>query len=184
MIRSFRIYFYLTIIVGFLLIPTVSTTRELLSLKDYLKKALAQYPKMTRESFSLSEEQAKSLKALAASAQDKGFTFYYGRILDGSMERACTVVAQAGKEGPLSIGVCFSPKGLVESVDFLVFSEDRGQGVLKDVFLSQFNGKNAGSSFVVGNDIDAVAGATKTSWAVAEAIRKASFAFRVFVKEK
>lgn len=162
----------------------LAAAKEVVSMKNYLKQSLSTYAKLSKESFALSEDQRKSLLAVAPSAQDHTFQFYFGRNDQGALQRACVVVPQEGKEGPISVGVCFSSAGLVESVDYLAFGEDRGRAALQDSFVSQFTGKATDAAFNIGKDINAVAGATKTSLAVAEAIRKASFAFNTFVKGK
>jgi len=48
-------------------------------------------------------------------------------------------------------------------------------------FLNQFKGKGIGSKLAVGEDIEAVSGATETSAAITEAVRKA---IEIFPKVK
>ena len=84
----------------------------------------------------------------------------------------------------MTVGVCFVPAGAVESVTILSFEEARGQPVKEQAFLSQFEGGEPGRRYIVGQDIDAVSGATWSSKAVSEAVRKAKFAFDTFVGPK
>lgn len=173
------------IVLQFVLLSSASLyAGELVSLKDYLKKELASSAKMTKEVFKLTVEQKKALTALAPQADENEFTFYYGKSTSGSLEKACTVVPQQGKEGPMTIGVCFEPSGLVSSVTMLFFEEDHGKKVSEQSFLKQFKGKKVSDTFQVGKDVDGVSGATVSSKAVAESLRKSSYAFKNFVEVK
>jgi Na+-translocating ferredoxin:NAD+ oxidoreductase RnfG subunit len=162
-------------------ISSQTNATEIMGLKDFLKTELSRSAKMTKESFDLSKDQLKSLTDLAPDAQDLKFEFYYGKTAAGKLETACTVVPQKGKEGTLVIGVCFSGAGLVSDVRILSSQEERGRKVEEESFLKQFHGKKISQSFTVGKDVDAVSGATWSSKAVAEAVRKSSYAFQTFV---
>lgn len=157
---------------------------SLISLKDFLKKELSGSKKTSKESFSMNESQLKEMKALATNAQDESFTFYYGKSAEGKLERACIVVPQQGKEGPLTIGTCFDAVGLVESVTVLSSEEVRGKKITEESFLSQFKGKKISDAFQVGQDVNGISGATWSSNSVSEAIRKSSYAFKTFVGGK
>ena len=157
---------------------------ELLSLKDYLKSELAQSKKMSKEVFKLEQEQIKAMKNLAPNSDDEAFTFYYGKSEAGDVEKACTVVPQQGKEGPLSVGVCFSNSGLVSSVTVLSSEEVRGKKVTESSFLDQFKGKKVSDAYQVGKDVNGISGATWSSNSVSEAIRKSGFAYKTFVGGK
>ena len=154
-----------------------------IELKAYLKQGLAGSASLTKELFNLSLDQKNQMKKIAAESSDDSFVFYYGKSAQGKLEIACTVVSQQGKEGPMTIGVCFDPSGLVNKVTILEFSEERGKPVKEQTFLKQFNGKKVSDAFQVGKDIDGISGATISSKAVSEAVRKAGFAFKTFVKK-
>jgi Na+-translocating ferredoxin:NAD+ oxidoreductase RnfG subunit len=157
---------------------------ELISLKDYLKKELSSSSKVSKEVFQLNPEHRVVLKSLAANSEESAFSFFYGKSSVGALDKACTVVPQQGKEGPMTIGICFEPSGLVASVTILTSEEERGKKVAEESFLKQFRGKKISDAFQVGSDVDGVSGATWSSKAVAEAIRKSSFAFKTFVEVK
>lgn len=162
---------------------TVSA-KELVTLKDYLKSELSSSAKMSKESFPLSAEDIKALKAVAQSAEDTSLTFYYGKAADGKLEKACSVVPQKGKEGPISAGICFNSAGTVTGVTILSHQEERGKGIDTEAFLKQFKGKKMSDAFAVGKDVDGISGATWSSQYVSEAVRKASFGFKKFVGGK
>lgn len=167
-----------------LLAAQMSYSGELVSLKDYLKMELSASSKMSKESFELSDDDKKKLAEIAQNAEEKSFTFYYGKTAEGKIEKACTVVVQKGKEGPMSVGSCFNPSGLIESVTILTHEEERGKGISEQSFLKQFKSKKVSDAFVVGKDVDGISGATWSSKYVSEALRKSSFAFSKFVKGK
>jgi Na+-translocating ferredoxin:NAD+ oxidoreductase RnfG subunit len=154
----------------------------LIEMKAYLKEELGKSAKLAKENFSLSADQKKALAAVSESG-DESFTFYYGKTADGKLEKACTVLPQKGKEGPMTVGACFDPSGIVKSVRILSFEEERGKPVAEKAFLSQFQGKKVADAFFVGKDIDGVSGATWSSKSVSEAVRRASYGFKTFVRK-
>lgn len=161
---------------------STSWAKEIMTLKDFLNSELSGGAKMSKETFTLTDEQKKNLKSVA-SATDESFTFYYSKSAEGKTLVACNVLAQEGKEGPMTVGVCFHPDGLIKSVKVLNHVEDRGKNVDADSFLKQFSGKRVGSSFQVGKDVDGISGATISSKAVSESVRRASFGFKAFVQK-
>ena len=163
---------------------SIGISETVMELKDFLKGELSSSATMSKETFKLEPAVSKELKNIASSATDDSFTFYYGKSKDGKLQKACTAVPQQGKEGAMSVGVCFDPSGVIQKVVILTFVEDHGRKVKEESFLKQFTGKKVASHFQVGDDIDGVSGATVSSKAVSEAVRKSSFGFKKFVKGK
>lgn len=163
------------------LLGTVATGSELLTLKDYLKKELSSSAKLARESFNLSSTQKAEQLKIAPDSSDDAYTFFYGKSAEGKLEKACTVVNQKGKEGPISLGACFTLAGLLDSVTILAHEEDRGRKITDENFLKQFKGKKVTDAFVVGTDVDGISGASRSSKAISEALRKSSYAFKTFI---
>jgi Na+-translocating ferredoxin:NAD+ oxidoreductase RnfG subunit len=153
--------------------------------KAFLKEQLGSHPKKTKETFPLTEAHRKSLRAVAERATDQSFSFYFARDAADKLQVACTVVPQEGKEGPMQIGACFDGGGLVTAVRVLEFQEDHGKPVKEVPWLKKtFDGKKAASAFRIGKDVDAVSGATRSSEAVSEAVRKAGWGYQEFVEKK
>jgi Na+-translocating ferredoxin:NAD+ oxidoreductase RnfG subunit len=165
-------------------IGTSAQAAELLSLKDFLKQELSDFPKLTKESFNVSDADKAELLKVAPDATDTIFNFYFGRTADGKLGRSCTVVPQNGKEGPLSVGVCYSTDHKVTGVRILAHQEERGKKIEEESFLKQFTGKKASDAYILGQDVDGITGATWSSKAMAEALRKASYAYKKFVQSK
>jgi Na+-translocating ferredoxin:NAD+ oxidoreductase RnfG subunit len=172
-----------SLLIAFLFLNQVQAM-ELVSLKVYLKNELSSSKKMSKEVFKLEENQKKAMKELAPNSDDESFTFYYGKSEGGDIEKACTVVPQQGKEGPLSVGVCYNNSGLVNSVTVLSSEEVRGKKVAEASFLDQFKGKKVSDAYQVGKDVNGISGATWSSNSVSEAIRKSGFAYKTFVGGK
>lgn len=168
----------------FFLISNLANAAELVTTKDFLKSELAGAAKMSKETLPVKAEDKSALMAIAPDAQDTEFVFYYARGADEKLTKACTVVPQQGKEGPMTIGVCFDSLGLVTGVTILSSEEERGKAVAEKSFLKQFNGKKISDAFQVGQDVNGVSGATWSSKAVSEAIRKSAFAFKNYVGVK
>lgn len=173
-----------TTVMTFFVALAFAQAEELVPLKDYLKTELSASAKMAKESFTMTAADKAEMAKIAADSEDESFTFYYGKKADGKLEKACAVVPQKGKEGPLTVGVCFDPVGLVTGVTILSSEEERGKKVAEKSWLKQFTGKKVSDAFQVGQDVDGVSGATWSSKAVSEAIRKSSFAYKKYVGGK
>lgn len=156
---------------------------ELMTLKAFLKAELGGL-KLSKEDFKLSADQIKALQNVAPDASETSFSFYYGRNEASELQKACLSVPQKGKEGPMVLGVCFDAKGLLSQVSILNHVEEKGRGIEEESFLKQFKGKSSKDAFALGKDVSGISGATWSSKAVSEALRKASFAFKTFVGKK
>lgn len=168
----------------FIFIPWITQAEERVSLKDFLKSELAGLPKTSKENFPLSPDQKAKLREIAPLSEESEFVFYYGKAEDGKIKKACTVVPQQGKEGPMNIGVCYLPNSTVSNVVILNAVEIRGQKALESSYLKQYQGKKVSAAFQIGKDVDGISGATWTSKAIAEALRKTSFGIENFVSQK
>jgi NosR/NirI family nitrous oxide reductase transcriptional regulator len=77
-----------------------------------------------------------------------------------------------GYSGPISTLVSMDPNGVVLSVHVLYEMESLPLGALDEPWLSTLVGKSVLGNYTVGKDIDAVSGATYTSWGVVDGIRE------------
>src|SRR5438046_788123 len=108
-------------LLAILISGSVANCETVMEMKDFLKTELSGAATMSKETFKIDSAVAKDLKSVAASSTDDVFTFYYGKTKDGKLQKACTVVPQRGKEGPMNVGVCFDPVGVVQKVTILSF---------------------------------------------------------------
>ncbi|MBX9769420.1 MAG: FMN-binding protein [Bdellovibrionales bacterium] len=168
---------------AFVLVATLVNAEEFKTVAAFVKSELGDAPKLSQEMFTISAEQKKEMSKVAENATEDTFKFFYGKK-DDALLKACTIVSQSGKEGPMQVGVCFGPDRLVRSVTVLSHVEERGKGIEASAYLNQFKDKKIDSAFEVGKDVTIKSGATYSSKAVSESVRKASFAFKTFVLSK
>jgi len=82
----------------------------------------------------------------------------------------------SGHGGAVEVLVGMDLNGKILGIKVVKHGETPGIGtkaVESQEFLNQFKGKGVGSKLTVGGDIEAVSGATETSAAITEAVRKA-----------
>jgi hypothetical protein len=77
------------------------------------------------------------------------------------------------RSGPFLIQVAVSLEETVLDVQIPKYPHQRGRGVKKTVFLEQFKGVSYGEPLNVGEQIDAVSGATSSGTAVTTGVRQA-----------
>lgn len=173
-------------LMNFLVLPNSAFATKFLTLKEFLKQELAsgeEELKITKEKLKLEGDLLGQLKSKVTEINFVDYSFYYGKK-DDELKKACTSVVEKGKEGPITLGGCFTPTGEVSKVSVMEFMEDHGKAVKEDNYLKQYIGKKGSDPIEVGKDIDAVSGATNSSKAISEAVRKASFVFNHLALKK
>lgn len=92
----------------------------------------------------------------------------------------CVQVVPRGFGGPILMAVGITPDGEVAGVAVISHRETPGlgSGAAEPRWLAQFRGKGARDPLVVGEDIDAVSGATRSSKAVTAGVREALEVYR------
>lgn len=88
-----------------------------------------------------------------------------------SVTKAVAHIQQVqGHDSQMKVIVYLNPEGKVTQVKVFAEGESNGQAVMDDAFTGQFVG--ADSEITLGEDVDAVTGATQTSQAVVDAVNK------------
>ena len=82
-----------------------------------------------------------------------------------------SLIAQ-GYGGPIEMSLSLSPRGAITGLKVLKHNETSSFIGEIDTFLKQFIGRTRKDHFVVGQDIDAISGATITSTAITQAVQK------------
>jgi Na+-translocating ferredoxin:NAD+ oxidoreductase RnfG subunit len=82
-----------------------------------------------------------------------------------------------GKTLPITFLVIFNLDGSIHNSTIVKYREEHGGGVSSENWLSQFNGKNNTNSFDVGEDIQAISGATISVNSVSRGIKKITILF-------
>ena len=129
-----------------------------------LSPAQLQWLKESRHRHPLSD-QVRWVRALDA----------HGRWLGSAL-----VDAELGKHQPIDYQVAMDPAGKVIDVELLVYREAYGGGVRSEHFRAQFKGKESGAALQLGQDLDAVSGATISSRTFADGVAKALRLFQDF----
>ena len=83
----------------------------------------------------------------------------------------CVESTVAGKSGPFRIRVLVDSNLYVRQASVVSYTWDRGRDVRKLKFTRQFEGKGPNDSIQIGQDIDAMTGATLSSKAMAHGVR-------------
>lgn len=164
-------------------IAAPSSAETLTTLKQALKKTLRGAKKLSRQRFELTDVQKEKIRSTWDYSPPGKVTVYFGRDAEEALKAACVVVHQQGKEGPMRVAVGVRPDGKVLRVIILSYEEERGKPVAEIAFLRQFEGKDASSALELGKEVDGISGATLSSRAVTEAVKKGVSLFRVLVLE-
>ncbi len=131
------------------------------------------------------EEFNAALKAVVPEAEsfkevkDEGASLYCGLKGGRVVGVAIPVQGKGYGSSPISMVVGVDPSGRVVQVKVLSHSETAGLGskITGESFLAQFTGKTPESPVAVGQDIDAISGATISSRGAASGVKKALESF-------
>lgn len=80
---------------------------------------------------------------------------------------------ERGQHEPITFAVKFSPQGVVERQEVMVYREKYGEEIVDSRFRVQFVGKTGNDPLRAGRDIDVVTGATISSRSMAVGVRRA-----------
>lgn len=167
-----------------LLAPVAAPAEELVSFKDAAKRLLVGAKKAAKLDVTPTDAEKAKISAMGVPA-DASYSYLVGRDDAGALVAAGIVVDQAGKEGPMRIGVALDPAtGKVREAFVMRYEEERGKPVKEASFLGQFKGKGPGDAITAGKDIDAISGASVSSRAVATAVKRAVAGFKVLVLDR
>lgn len=118
--------------------------------------------------------------------KDGGVSLYYGTKGGKTVGVAIPVESKGYGSSPISMVVGVDPTGKVLKVKVLSHSETAGLGskIEGESFLKQFTGKTPASALAVGQDVDAISGATISSRGATAGIKKALQSFANAQKTK
>ena len=126
-----------------------------------------------------------ALKAVLADAdsfkevKDADLSLYVGTKGGNTVGVAIPVESKGYGSSPISLVVGVDPAGKVLKVKVLSHSETAGLGskIEGEAFLGQFTGKTPASAVAIGQDVDAISGATISSRGATAGVKKALQAF-------
>lgn len=140
--------------------------------------------RVTYRRFDLTPEvRGKLAQKLGAALPKDGYVFYYaltGETLDGY----ALIDESMGQYMPITYAIKFSPQGVVQQLEIMVYRENYGSEVTDARFRKQFVGKTAADPLTLEDDITAVSGATISSRALTSGLRRALFLLSELVLNK
>ena len=108
---------------------------------------------------------------LGTNLRRDSYVFYIAST-GGHIDGYALIDDELGQTEPITFGVKLSPDGTVERTEILIYREPRGDEVRARRFLDQLRGKTVRQPVQAGVDIDAVSGATVSSHAIANGVRR------------
>lgn len=122
--------------------------------------------------------------ATSASIQDRSHEAYSGTIgIHTAVNEKKEIVGFGivddvqGKSQPITYLALINPDGSANDVEVLIYREPYGGEISYETFRKQFRGKNSGDRLKVGRDIRNIAGATISSNAITNGVKKLLIAF-------
>jgi len=135
----------------------------------------------SREAAALMESLKEGLpEAEEFKPEEAGDVTFYEGLKGGEVVGVIALTEGAGYGGPVRLMVTMTPEGSVSSVKILGMSETPGIGtkVAESAFLQQYAGKSPKDPVTLGQDVQAISGATVSSKAVNAGVQKALVTFQ------
>lgn len=143
-----------------------------LSRDQVLKNAFPLAETFVRQVLRLSDEQMKKLSEESGQKISSRFvTVYIAKKGDESLGYGFIGYTK-GKSSFIKYFVAITPEGKIHSIEIMSYRGEKGSEVRHEIFKKQFAGKSSGSNIKVGADINAISGATISSRAVTNSVRK------------
>jgi Na+-translocating ferredoxin:NAD+ oxidoreductase RnfG subunit len=159
----------------------------LLAPRKALGKIFRKADRFEMRELRLDEEQLRRIEEVAGISFGEGQS---GNIMMYTAYRGDAEIGYAfedtvvGKWGPIHYLVGMHPKGAIAEVIILDYDEIRGKGVAKKRYLRQYTGKDTGDPIQLRRDINGITGATISSRALTDGVRKITHIFPLVVADK
>ena len=143
-----------------------------LTLDEALEKAFGKADSLWTETWTPEPAVRDSLEGLLGwRIPEQEFVFHRGRR-EGRDLGYAVVTEEKGRFKPITFMVKVSARGVVESVQVMVYRESRGDGVRRKRFLKQYRGKDAGDPLRLNRDVTVLGGATLSSRALTAGVKR------------
>jgi len=141
--------------------------------EEALKRLLPEADAIREEQIALTAEQKQAVEQLIDTRiKEERYTLWHASRQNTPIGNAVQVEA-IGKERPITFLVAANPSGAILGIEVLIYRESRGDEIRSGRFMKQFAGKTLSAPLKLGQDIDAISGATLSSRATAYAAKKA-----------
>lgn len=165
---------FLALLSAGLLLTGVAQSKVYHSVKDLLLSQFKESEEITFIKVQLTPGRGASLKKrLQDNSLSSKYVFNVAKS-QGRIDGYSLFDKEIGQHEPIDLATFFDAQGKITRVEVVAYREAYGDGVRAKRFRRQFVGKDAGSGFTVGKDIDAVSGATISSQSMARAIKRAA----------
>jgi Na+-translocating ferredoxin:NAD+ oxidoreductase RnfG subunit len=124
------------------------------------------------EKYSLKPALKKEIESQSKQRFLKKFVFLWKIETDNSGKKLAIVDAVRAKSAFITMMATFDSTNHVVEIDILDYNGDHGRKVMNSNWLAQFTGKGAESELIIGNDVDAVTGATFSAAAISKAVKR------------
>jgi FAD:protein FMN transferase len=168
-----------TIPAGMLLVSASASAQVFMTEQQALKAAFGPAGEVEREEKSIGPADRRVLSSSGLRFHDSAVTFLVGKK-SGTAGGYALVMNEIGKSEPITFMVVMSPDQRVIDVHLMVYRESRGGEVHEKRFLRQFRGKRVADSIQINNDIINYSGATLSSQAVAQGVKRALILLKYF----
>lgn len=91
---------------------------------------------------------------------------------------------ERGEHELIDFATFFDPRGVIVRSEIVAYREAYGSEIRRETFRKQFLGRSAKSGFKVGQDIDAISGATLSSESMSRALQRAAVLVDVAILAK
>lgn len=127
--------------------------------------------------FQISAELKKNIEEECEQTFFQDHVIYWEIVHDAELKYIAIIDNVYGKTLPITFLVIFNLDGSIYNSTIVKYREEHGGAVSGENWLSQFEGKNRNFSFEVGEDIQAISGATISVNSVTRGIKKLSILF-------
>lgn len=153
------------------------------SREEALALAFADADRQETKTFFLSEEEVQRVAVLATAPVDSKLATFYVGYKAGQIVGYAFIETHLVRTLPEAFLVVLSPSGVVQKLFVLAFYEPE-EYLPSDRWLRQFDQKALGPELQLRRDIHGVAGATLTSRAITNGVRKVLALFQVLIQER
>lgn len=182
--KTFYIKISLILFVVFLFLILRIESLNADSLPSYANALKTLFPDLrviSEQKYGITRDIIKNIKTewkvRSFSRQDTEVVFYKAES-NGNIKYAC-IDRVKGKWGPITYAVLLSSKGIIEKVEILDMKERRGNKIYDKNFLGRFTGKFIDKQNPDKIGVDSVSGATISSKAVINGIKRVLALFHV-----
>lgn len=165
------IKFTITLVFILTMMPHAFTGSVYYTEPEALKRAFGKHAVINKQRYFLSKEELQSINKQTDNSVSSRIVAYYTGKKNGIITGYAYIDTHKAKSSQETILVMITPNGIIKDVVFMQ-SDESSQFHPKSNWFGQFKSKNISERFRLYRDIDAISGATYTSFSITKAIRR------------